>query len=108
MLSEGPPHNWYQISSKKVVSHTEIFFFQVKIVKTVNSHIMIGVLDRSQRKNDQSSYDTKYAATYFGYDGRKFPKGKKGQGFKQGDVIKMKVYLSLGKVKWILEGGDTE
>ena len=62
----------------------EVFIFKIKIVKTVNSRIMIGVIDLYRQQKSTSSYESGHAFCYSGWDKMVYPDRKReGPGFKQ-------------------------
>ncbi len=49
-----------------------IFAFKIKIIKTKDKNIMIGVVDEPKQRNQRQSYDSNNAVCYYG-KGYKWP-----------------------------------
>ncbi len=65
--------------------YNAIFTFKIKIVKTKNKCIKIGIVDEPKQKNQRSSFNSNNAVCYVGYTGNKYPSGgKEGNGFSEG------------------------
>ncbi len=65
--------------------YNKIFSFKIKIMKTINKRIMIGVVDEPKQRNQRSSSCSTNAVCYSGYTGKKFPSGGiEGNGFSEG------------------------
>ena len=61
-----------------------IFTFKIKIIKTKNRNILIGVVDETKQKNQRYSCNSNNAACYYGYEGYKYPSRRfEGGGFSQ-------------------------
>ncbi len=50
-----------------------IFTFKIKIIKTKNNAIMIGVVDEHKQRNQRKSFEFNNAVCYNGYAGGKYP-----------------------------------
>jgi hypothetical protein len=62
-----------------------IFTFKIKIIKTKQKCIIIGVVDELKQRNQRSSCHSPYAICYYGYNGNKLPSTlQEGNGFSQG------------------------
>jgi hypothetical protein len=67
------------------VPYNAIFTFKIKIIKTKNKDIMIGVVDEPKQRNQRYSYDSNNAVCYYGYGAYKCPSGGyEGNGFSEG------------------------
>ena len=66
---------WIQCMTNVKIPRDKIFSFMLKPVKSPSRNILIGVVDSEQRKNDQYSHSTKFAACYYGINGNKYPDG---------------------------------
>ncbi len=65
--------------------YNAIFTFTIKIIKTKNKVIMIGVVDEPEQRNQRYSHNSNNAVCYSGYSGCKWPSGgKEGDGFSEG------------------------
>ncbi len=64
--------------------YNAIFTFKIKIIKTKNKAIMIGVVDEPKQRNQRYSYNSNNAVCYYG-KGAKWPSGgSEGNGFSEG------------------------
>jgi hypothetical protein len=67
------------------VPYNAIFTFKIKIIKTKNKCILIGVVDEPKQRNERYSNNSNNAVCYYGCNGKKFPSGvKEGNGFSEG------------------------
>jgi hypothetical protein len=67
------------------VPYNAIFTFKIKIIKTKNKDIMIGVVDEPKQRNQRNSYNSNNAVCYYGIYGRKYPSSIiEGNGFSGG------------------------
>ncbi len=65
--------------------YNAIFTFKIKIIKTKNKRIIIGVVDEPKQRNQRYSWDSNNAVCYYGYSGYKYPSGvEEGNGFSEG------------------------
>jgi hypothetical protein len=66
------------------VPYNSIFTFKIKIIKTKNKNIMIGVVDEPKQRNQRCSFISKNSVCYDG-KGSKWPSVvKEGGGFSEG------------------------
>lgn len=87
-----------------LIDSQNIFSFTIRIIRTLDAFILIGVID-SSRKNDKKSVMMASAADYEGITGRIYPEWvQQGYGFKQGDIVETVVDLGRKKIKWIVNG----
>jgi hypothetical protein len=78
---------WTHFVFNKFIKFDNIFNFKVKITKTVNKYIMIGIIDYEKQKNQRSSYSSNNAICYCGWNnGYIYPDNQNvgGGGFSQG------------------------
>jgi hypothetical protein len=76
-------------------------YFQIKIKKTMESNIYIGVVDLTNSKKRRSNE----LIAYYGGDGEiwdKKPTTCKGKGFKQGDIVEVRLRSMC--ISWIVNG----
>jgi hypothetical protein len=67
------------------VPYNRILTFKIKIIKTQNKNISIGIVDEPKQRLQRYSYNSKNAVCYKGYNGRKYPSGEiQGDGFSEG------------------------
>jgi hypothetical protein len=59
------------------VPYNAIFTFKIKIIKTKNKYIMVGVVDEPKQRNQRNSYSSNNAVCYYGINGCKYPSGVK-------------------------------
>ncbi len=65
--------------------YNTIFTFEIRIVKTKNKFILIGVVDEPKQRNQRQSFNSNNAICYSGYTGNKYPeKVNEGNGYSQG------------------------
>jgi hypothetical protein len=81
----GENGSWTQFIFNDFVPANRIYSFKIKIIKTKNRQIIIGIIDESKQINQRSSHESKNAICYYGWNGRKYPSElNEGGGFKQG------------------------
>ncbi len=65
--------------------YNAIFTFKIKIIKTKNKAIMVGVVDEKKQRNQRYSYKSNNAVCYVGNTGNKYPSGgNEVDGFSEG------------------------
>ncbi len=65
--------------------YNAIFTFKIKIIKTKNKNIFIGVVDEPKQRNQRYSRNSNNAVCYYGLNGYKYPSDvKEGNGFSEG------------------------
>ena len=85
---------------KPVISFERTFVFSIKIVKTLCSQLLIGILDKDKRKEDRYSLYTGDAVS-FCTNGQVYPGCVNvGGQLKNGDIVHTSVKLSEGIVEW--------
>jgi hypothetical protein len=55
------------------VPYNAIFTFKIKIIKTKNKDILIGVVDEPKQRNQRRSCESNNVVCYWGYNGSKYP-----------------------------------
>jgi hypothetical protein len=83
--------------------------FSVKIIKSRENFIGIGIVDPDQVRKERSPCYSGYAICFWGNSGRvRYGPGKNvhetGIGFSAGDIVTTTVDLEKGLIEWSVEG----
>ena len=74
---------WTHHIFNEPIYHSQSVKFKIKVTKTENRLIMIGIVDFTKQKDQRHSHNSGNAMCYYGYNGRKYPLGiQEGDGFK--------------------------
>lgn len=94
---------YYQFVFFELVPFDKQFTFKIKIVKSPNKNIYIGVVDYDKQKQQSCSYGSSNAVCYRTSDGYKFPSGgTEGGGVSDGETVEVKVDRKTSTIKWFV------
>ena len=95
---------WAQFIFNHPIRYNETSSFKLKVLQIKNKGILIGIVDYNQQKDHQSSFNTGYALGYTS-QGKKWPGNvAERDGFKQGDVVEVKVNRAKKTVHYFVNG----
>ena len=77
----------------------------IKVIKTKNNYIFVGVADYVKQRDRRFSFNTGNSMCYFGFSGHIFPENiKKGDGFKEGDIVKVIINRATHTLDYYVNG----